>query len=197
MSPHVYGILHRLHHAYADTINDPHSPKNFSNVFSMMWHTKKVFTDIMFKRVKVEERFTKNLPDWPMMDKWAHSVTNRLMFGVLYTGFYIMFAHYWWMFALIPVHILMGPIHGAIINWFAHKYGKESFEVNNTSRNFMPVDVLMLGEDYHNNHHKFPSSANFGYKWYEIDPTFYVMRILELLGIIKIFNKGTYIAGEY
>jgi stearoyl-CoA desaturase (delta-9 desaturase) len=55
----------------------------------------------------------------------------------------------------------------------------------------------MLGEDYHNNHHKFPSSANFGFKWYEIDPLYYIMLILEFLGIIKISNKGRYVASEY
>src|SRR5438477_3464822 len=45
MSARAYGILHRMHHAYADTAKDPHSPKNFSNFFSMMLHTRKVFAD--------------------------------------------------------------------------------------------------------------------------------------------------------
>jgi stearoyl-CoA desaturase (delta-9 desaturase) len=197
MSARAYGILHRMHHAYADTDKDPHSPKHFSNLFSMMWHTKNVIKGIMKNRIETEERFTKNLPDWPLMDKWGRSMANRIMFTGLYTGFYVLFAHHWWLFALVPVHILMGPIHGSIINWFAHKYGKVSFDVNNTSRNFMPFDVLMLGEDYHNNHHKFPSSANFGFKWYEIDPIYYIMLMLEFAGVIKIRNKGRYIAGEY
>lgn len=197
LSARAYGILHRMHHAYADTKKDPHSPKNFSNVFSMMWHTMKVFAAIMNNKMKPEERFTKNLPDWPLMDRWARSVPNRIMFSLLYIAFYIAFADFWWLYALIPIHILMGPVHGSIINWFAHKYGKQSFDVNNTSRNLMPVDFLMLGEDYHNNHHKFPSSANFGYKWYEIDPIYYIMLGLEYLRIIKIRNKGKYIASEY
>jgi stearoyl-CoA desaturase (delta-9 desaturase) len=197
MSARAYGILHRMHHAYADTKKDPHSPKNFSNFFSMMWHTRQVFADVMAKRIKIEERFTKNLPDWPFMDKLAHSIPNRILFSLIYVAIYFLFAPYWWLFLLVPIHILMGPVHGTIINWFAHKYGKASFEVNNTSRNFMPVDVLMLGEDYHNNHHKFPSSANFGFKWYEIDPLYYIMLGLESLRIIKIKDKGMYVAGEY
>ena len=197
LSARAYGTLHRIHHAYADTDKDPHSPGHYSNVFSMMWQTKKVYADIMDNRVTVEERFTKNLPDWPAMDKWGQSIPSRIMFALLYTGFYVLFAPYWWLFALIPVHIFMGPIHGAIINWFAHKFGKVSFKVNNTSKNFIPLDVLMLGENYHNNHHKFPSSANFGIKWYEIDPIYCVMVILEFLGIIKIRNRGKHIASEY
>jgi stearoyl-CoA desaturase (delta-9 desaturase) len=186
-----------MHHAYADTEKDPHSPKYFSNFFTMMWHTRKMFAGIMSKRIVVEDRFKHNLPDWPAMDKWAHSYANRVFFALLYIAFYVVFAPYWWLYFLIPVHILMGPIHGTIINWFAHKYGKASFKVDNTSRNLMPVDVLMLGEDYHNNHHTFPSSANFGVKWYEIDPIYYVMVCLEFANIIKIRNKGKYIAEEF
>ena len=197
MSPHAYAILHRMHHAYADTDNDPHSPKNFSNLFAMMWHTKKVYADIMDERVTTEERFSKNLPEWHKMDIWGQSIPNRIMFACLYTGFYILFAHHWWLFALIPVHILMGPIHGAIINWFAHKYGSTRYKVNNTSKNFIPVDILMLGENYHNNHHKFPSSANFGIKWYEFDPIYFIMLVFDFLGIIKIRNKGKYNVSEY
>ncbi len=197
MSANTYGIMHRMHHAYADTDKDPHSPIRFKNFWSMMWNTKSVFSDIYDKKVEVEERFTKNLPDWHSMDNWGQSYTNRIMFSLLYIAFYILFAPYWWLFLLIPIHILMGPVHGTIINWFAHKFGKVSFEVSNTSKNFLPVDFLMLGEDYHNNHHKFPSSANFGYKWYEIDPLYYIMICLEFIGIIKIRNKGKYIDSEY
>ena len=163
----------------------------------MMWHTKKVYADIFDKRVVPEERFTKNLPDWSSMDKWGESLLNRSMFVGLYIGFYILFAPYWWLFALIPIHILMGPVHGVIINWFAHKYGKVSYNMTNTSKNFIPIDVLMLGENYHNNHHKFPSSANFGIKWYEIDPIYYILRVLNFLSIIKIRNRGKYEASAF
>lgn len=197
MSPRAYGVMHRMHHAYADTDKDPHSPERFSNLFAMMWHTKKVYADIMDYRANVEDRFTKNLPQWHKLDIWGQSLTNRFIFASLYTGFYVIFAPHWWLFALIPVHILMGPVHGSIINWFAHKYGSVSYKMKNTSRNFMPVDVLMLGEDYHNNHHKYPSSANFGVKWYEIDPIYYIMRILDFAGIIKIRNKGKRVVSEY
>jgi stearoyl-CoA desaturase (delta-9 desaturase) len=80
----------------------------------------------------------------------------------------------------------MGPVHGAIINWFAHKYGYVNFQTSNTSRNLMPLDVFMLGEGYHNDHHKFPSSINFGVKWYEIDPVYPVIRVLSWVGIVKL-----------
>ena len=84
----------------------------------------------------------------------------------------------------------MGPVHGAIINYFAHKFGYRNFEVSDTSRNFLPVDVLMMGESYHNNHHKNGSRANFGgIRWHEIDPTYQVIRLLNFLGVIKIHRQ--------
>ena len=48
-----------------------------------------------------------------------------------------------------------------------------------------PVDVLMLGESYHNDHHHNPSSINFGVRWFEIDPVYYVILLFEKLGIVK------------
>lgn len=83
----------------------------------------------------------------------------------------------------------MGPVHGAIINWFAHKYGYTNFKLNNTSKNLLPVDFLMLGESYHNNHHKYASSINFGVRWFEIDPVYVVIRLFSFLGIVKLKKR--------
>jgi stearoyl-CoA desaturase (delta-9 desaturase) len=80
----------------------------------------------------------------------------------------------------------MGPIHGTIINGYTHKYGYRNFEMKNTSHNILPIDFLIQGEGYHNNHHKFATSANFGYKRFEIDPTYYVIKALDFLHIIKL-----------
>ena len=90
------------------------------------------------------------------------------------------------MWLLIPAHCLMGPIHGAVINYFAHKYGYRNFEMEDTSKNFLPVDVLMMGESYHNNHHKFISRPNFGFRWFEFDPTYPIIRFLDKLSIIRL-----------
>jgi stearoyl-CoA desaturase (delta-9 desaturase) len=190
LSARVYGILHRMHHAYTDTPKDPHSPKYFSNLFTMMRATAKIYSDIFDGIYPVEERFTKNLPDWPSLDKWAQSLPSRLMFGVLYLAFYIHFAHYWWLYLLLPVQIMISPVHGAVINWFAHKYGYRNFDLNNTSRNIMPLDIFMLGEGYHNNHHKYASSINFGVRWFEIDPVYYIILFFSLLGIVHIKPKS-------
>ena len=86
----------------------------------------------------------------------------------------------------MPVHILMVPLQGVIINWFAHKYGSTNFKMKNTSTNLFKVDLLMMGEAYHNNHHKNPSSTNFGFRWYELDPTYAIIKLLNRLNIIRI-----------
>ncbi len=191
MSPRAYAIMHRMHHAYTDTEKDPHSPGYSSNVFKMMSRTNKIYMGIYKGTLQVDDKFMKNIPDWPAFDKWALTWKSSVLWSLIYVSYYVIFATAWWMFLLIPVHILMGPVHGTIINWFAHKYGYTNFKVNNTSRNLLPVDFLMLGESYHNNHHKFPSRINFGgIKWYEIDPVYPVIRLFDRLGVVKIKDRS-------
>ncbi|MBK8292993.1 MAG: acyl-CoA desaturase [Flammeovirgaceae bacterium] len=187
LSPYGYGVMHRMHHAYADTENDPHSPTYDETIFKMMWKTKTIYSDISNKRVVVEKRFTDGVPDWVAFDKFARSWPSRLFWGALYVAFYAQFATFWWLWLLLPIHFLMSPIHGAIINWFAHKYGYRNFTVGDTSKNFLPVDFLMMGESYHNNHHKFGSRANFGgIRWHEIDPTYVVIKLLDKMKVIRL-----------
>lgn len=186
LSPYAYGILHRMHHAHADTEHDPHSPKYDSNLFSMMWRTKTFYNDIFMRRVAIDEKWKKDLPDWFAFERFADSWVVRLSWVAFYIVFYVAFATHWWMYLLLPIHFVMGPVHGAIINWFAHKYGYTNFEVDDTSKNLLPVDVLMLGESYHNNHHKFGGRPNFGVRWHEIDPIYVVIWTFNKLGIIRL-----------
>ncbi len=186
MSPKAYAIMHRMHHAYTDTEKDPHSPNFSSNIFSMMWRTKNIYAGVVRGTIPIESRFTKNLPEWPGFDKWGNSLFSKILWIAVYVTLFILFASSFWLFLLIPVVILMGPFHGAIINWFAHKYGYINFKLKNTSHNLLFVDFLMLGESYHNNHHKRPSSVNFGRRWHELDPVYPVILLLKWLKIIKI-----------
>ena len=186
MSPRAYAIMHRMHHAYTDTDRDPHSPNFSSNIFSMMWRTKNIYAGIVKGAIVLEDRFTKNLPQWTGFDKWANSVTSKVLWALAYTVFFIFFAPSPWLYILLPVLILMGPFHGAIINWFAHKYGYINFKLKNTSHNLLFIDVFMLGESYHNNHHKHPSALNFGNRWHELDPVYPIILLLKWLKIIKV-----------
>ena len=178
--------MHRMHHAYADTEKDPHSPAYSRNLFDMMWKTKNIYNDILNKRVAVEPKFTKGVPYWGFIEKLGDKWLSRLVWGTAYTLVYIAFATEWWMFLLLPVHYRMGPGHGAILNGFAHKFGYVNFKVSDTAKNLLPFDFLMMGESYHNNHHKFGGRANFGIRWHEFDPTYPVIWILDRIGIIHL-----------
>jgi stearoyl-CoA desaturase (delta-9 desaturase) len=186
VSPRVYAIMHRMHHAYTDTEKDPHSPMFDDNIFAMFWRTRSFTSGYFNKRIAVEERFLKNVPDWPLLDKIAHSTISRVGWVVFYIAFYVQFAPSAWWYLLLPIHALLLPLHGAVINWFAHKYGTVNFELKNTSRNLYPMDLLLMGEAYHNNHHKTPSAVNFGKRWYEVDPTYPIILFLNWIGVIKI-----------
>ncbi len=189
LSAHAYGILHRMHHEYADTEKDPHSPTYDDNLFKMMWRTKAIYNDIVEDETVIEERFRLNVPAWRAFDEFASHYATRLSWAAAYVAFYIYFDASWWMYFFLPIHFLMGPVHGAVINWFAHKYGYTNFKVSNTSKNFLPLDVLMMGESYHNNHHANADNPNFGHRWFEIDPSYPIILLLNAFRVIKLKKK--------
>jgi stearoyl-CoA desaturase (delta-9 desaturase) len=189
VSPRVYAIMHRMHHAYTDTDKDPHSPSNDRNLFAMMWQVRRYVLDIFGNKMEIEPRFLKNLPDWQVLDNIGHAKLSRLTWAGVYVLIYVLFAPSAWWFLLLPIHIAMVPVQGVIINWFAHKYGSVNFKMKNTSTNLFKVDLLMMGEAYHNNHHKNPSATNFGFRWHELDPTYQVIRLFNWLKIIRIHKQ--------
>jgi stearoyl-CoA desaturase (Delta-9 desaturase) len=186
LDPRGYAILHRQHHAYSDTPRDPHSPRNFSNVFSMMVDTKKRYDAYAYRREEPEARFLGGTPEWPALDRLGQNWPARIAWGALYTAYYAHFATAWWMWLLLPAQFVMGPIHGAIVNWCGHRYGYQSFENGDDSRNTLVFDVVTLGELFQNNHHKYGMSPNFAVRWFEIDPCYQVMRMLSWLRIIDL-----------
>jgi stearoyl-CoA desaturase (delta-9 desaturase) len=185
LSPRAYGIMHRVHHAYTDTEQDPHSPLYDKNFFAMMWRTKRIYSDVFKGTHHIEDKFSKNVPEWKWFDAWANSSASRIVWIGFYILLYIIFAPSVWWFLLIPIHAVMGPLHGVIINWFAHKYGKTNFATHNTSKNLFKVDLLMLGEGYHNNHHAFPSRTNFAANKGEFDLCYPIIVLFNRLKIIK------------
>ncbi len=190
LSPRAYAVLHRMHHAFSDTPRDPHSPHHTKNVFTMMWKTKDIYNAVLHRTSGVEKQFDRNYPVWEMVERVGDSPVSRLLWGGLYILFYL-FAYlyldmHWAFFFLLPIHFLMGPIHGAIVNWSGHKYGYANFDNHDKSKNSLMLDFLMMGELFQNNHHKQPNSANFGAKWFEIDPTYPVIKLLHKLNIIQL-----------
>ena len=77
-------------------------------------------------------------------------------------------------------------MHGAIVNWCGHKYGYQNFDNGDVSRNTLIFDFVTAGELFQNNHHKYGMSPNFAARWFELDPTYQVMRVFNFLGIIDM-----------
>lgn len=186
LNPRAYAIMHRMHHAYSDTDKDPHSPHFIKDVWGLMMKTKGIYQDFVRYKSEPEPAFKGSYPAWSTLDKISDSWIVRISFGVSYFLFYYYFATSWWQFALLPVHFLIGPVQGAIVNWCGHKYGYSNFNNEDHSKNSIPLDFLLMGELMQNNHHKSPNRPNFARRWFEIDPTWPVMRLMHTLHIIRL-----------
>jgi stearoyl-CoA desaturase (delta-9 desaturase) len=185
--PRAYAVMHRMHHEYSDTEKDPHSPYFFKDIYHMMMHTAAIFNAFVTNKNVPEEKFTKDyLPIWDRLDKFGDNNVTRGFFIAGYIAFYIAFAPNFWWFLLLPIHFFMGPIQGAIVNWFGHKLGYRNYGLEDHSKNTTPWGVILMGELFQNNHHKEKDNANFARKWFEFDVTYIIMRGLNFIGIIKL-----------
>ena len=186
LTPRAYAIMHRMHHAFSDTEQDPHSPNFFKDVVQMMEHTRKIFHGLVNNTLKVSPKFLGNYPTWDWLDKFGYGWPSRIAWMVGYVVFYAFFATQWWMYLLLPIHFMMGPVHGAIVNWCGHKYGYQNYNNDDHSKNTLPFDFFMLGELFQNNHHKHPNSPNFAQKWWEFDPVYPILRVMHWAGVIQL-----------
>ena len=86
LSPFGYGVMHRMHHAFADTENDPHSPKYDESIFKMMWKTKTIYSKIASGEELPEKRFTDGVPKWEFFDKFAEILAIEIVLGCRIRG---------------------------------------------------------------------------------------------------------------
>lgn len=186
LPPRAYAILHREHHAYSDTEQDPHAPAFYPNVFAMMWATAKRFSAHVEGRSTPEPRFLGAAPEWPAVDRIGSSWTGRLAIGVAWGVAYLWLATAWWQFLLLPIHWMLGPMQGAIVNWCGHRYGYRNFATRDASRNSLPIDLITMGELFQNNHHRASGRLNFAWRRFELDPTYQLLRVLHWMGLIRI-----------
>jgi len=184
LSPRAYAILHREHHAYSDTERDPHAPGFFSNPLAMMLQTARRYTAHVEGWSKPEARFLMDLPSWPSLEKFGSGWPSRLLFGTAWFGVYWALATAWWQWLLLPLHWLMGPLQGAIVNWCGHMYGYRNFETDDRSRNTIPFDFITGGELFQNNHHRASGRLNFAWRKWEFDPTYAMLWLLSVVRIV-------------
>lgn len=89
-------------------------------------------------------QFAANYPIWKRFDAWGNSWISRVLWGVLYISIYALLGASWWMYFLLPIHFLMNPVHGAIVNRFGHMAGYINYKLDDHSKNTLPIDILTV-----------------------------------------------------
>jgi stearoyl-CoA desaturase (Delta-9 desaturase) len=190
LNPRGYAVLHRMHHAYSDGEKDPHTPTRYRSLipglFTMMYRTKRIYHEIAYFEKEPEPRFDGVFPQSRFFEWMGKSWPMRFVWAAAFFLFYLQFATAPWQWVFLPGHWIMGAMHGAIVNWSGHRYGYRNFALDDDSRNTLPIDLITGGELFQNNHHKYPMSPNFAARWFEIDPIYQLMRVMNRLGIIDM-----------
>lgn len=184
LNPRAYAIMHRQHHQYSDTKNDPHSPHQSKSLWAMMTRTWRKYHEIL--TAPTPANITRDYPEWPLLDRISDFRGTAVVFACAYFAVYYFYAPSLWYYILLPAQIFMGFIHGSIVNWCGHKYGYQNFDNKDFSTNVLPVDFVMMGELFQNNHHKFATRPNFAWRKFEIDPTYYLILLMQKLGVLKL-----------
>jgi len=188
LNPRAYAILHRLHHKHSDTKKDPHSPVFSKNIIKMNLDTVKHYESVRQNK-KDYSKYDVDVPRWPLLEKIGDHWITRITFMGLYSLLYVKFATATWQYALLPIHFVMGPLHGSIVNWCGHRYGyTNDRKTKDNSKNTLPIDILMMGELFQNNHHSSPKNIKFSKRWFEIDPGYAITRFLSKIKILRIKN---------
>jgi stearoyl-CoA desaturase (delta-9 desaturase) len=177
-----WAAIHRKHHAKCETEEDPHSPvvKGIKKVF---WEGAELY------RTEARKQET--------MDKYGHGTPDDWIERNVYTkhsakGVAIMLIIDLALFgiaglAVWAVQMLWIPVTAAgIINGIGHYWGYRNYDCNDAATNVFPIGILIGGEELHNNHHTFGTSAKLSSKWYEFDIGWMYIRILESLGLAKV-----------
>jgi len=188
LHPAAYGVMHRNHHSHADTPKDPHSPVHLTNIISFNLSTVNEYRKLVNEFMN-GQRASNDLPRWVILEKIGESMLTRFGFILLYVLFYLEFATASWQYALLPIHFVMGPLHGSIVNWCGHRYGyTNDRKTRDNSKNTLPIDILMMGELFQNNHHSRPKNIKFSKRWFEIDPGYAITKFLSIIKILRIKN---------
>jgi stearoyl-CoA desaturase (Delta-9 desaturase) len=167
---------HRTHHKHSDTKRDVHSPVQYGFWWAHMgWFLAPQSNRADYCTVKDLAVF----PELLWLDKYfpvpAWGLGVLCFIGGGPSTFVIGFA----LSTLFVLHCTYA------INSFAHLFGSQRFATSDESRNNPWLAILTLGEGWHNNHHYCASTARQGFVWWEIDPTYYLLKVLSLLGIVK------------
>lgn len=164
---------HRHHHKYSDMDEDIHSPKRGFWWSHVGWMLCTKYDETPYERIKDFAKYPEIV--WLNKNWWVPP--TMLGVAVFLIGGWSML---WIGFFLSTVLLYHGTF---TINSLSHVFGKRRFATTDTSRNNWFLAILTLGEGWHNNHHHWQASAAQGFYWWEVDISFYVIKLMEKLGL--------------
>ena len=177
-----WAAIHRKHHAKCETVDDPHSP--VTRGIKAVLLTGAEMYRAESKNKETIAKFGHNTPDdWIERNLYSRFQWQgvALMMIINLTLFGAIGASIW------AVQMLWIPITAAgIINGIGHYWGYRNFEAVDASRNIMPWGIIIGGEELHNNHHTYPTSAKLSVKPYEFDIAWGYIRAMEMIGWAKV-----------
>jgi stearoyl-CoA desaturase (delta-9 desaturase) len=178
-----WAAVHRKHHAKCETPEDPHSPQVYG-INRVLWGGVFLYVKEANKRETLE-RYGRGTPnDWLERNVYQRfQVVGLTLMGAVDVFLFGTVAG----LLILATQIVWIPFWAAgVINGIGHYWGYRNWITPDASTNIVPVGLLIGGEELHNNHHAFPTSAKLSYKWYEFDVGWAYIRLLELLGLARV-----------
>ena len=187
--PLWWAAHHRHHHRHTDTPEDMHSPREHGFLWAHMgWF----LTPRGFRTNWEAIPDLKGLPELRLLDRFDLLMPVLLAIGLYFLGRWLGVAHpglgtsgaqmLIWGFFVSTIVLFHATV---TINSLAHQFGTRRFETRDDSRNNWMLALITFGEGWHNNHHHFPGSARQGFRWWEIDLTWYGLKLLAAVGLIR------------
>lgn len=163
--------------------------KHYLNKSSLPWY---------YSYAEFPKSFWDRLPKATWFDRFASSAWTRISWNIVYLFLYALLLDYilvhnlplisWIPLLCLPIHSFIGAIQGTLVNWYGHLkgFGYRNYQINDDSTNILRKELALGGEGFQNNHHHDPKNPNFAHKAGEIDPTFFIIKILSRLGIVHL-----------
>lgn len=182
-SPLTWAATHRLHHSRSDLVGDPHSPLHgpwWSHMWWMLVYRTPAERDALFKR------YAPDLMNDPIIKFYEKTFFMwQVVAGVALYGLGELVGCGGVSMVLWGLCLRMVTMYHStwFVNSATHIWGYRNYETRDESRNLWWVAILSYGEGWHNNHHAHPHTARAGHRWWELDPTFWSIRTLQMVGL--------------
>ncbi len=186
--PLWWAAHHRVHHVNSDSDNDEHSPRLHGFLWSHMgWFLSRHNFSTNLNRISDFAKY----PELRFIDRF--DILIPVLLGLSLFGSGELISHLypeagtngWQMLVWGFVISTLALYHVTFtINSLAHTIGKRRFKTRDDSRNNWFLALLTFGEGWHNNHHYYPGSARQGFRWWEIDISYYILKLLQFIGLI-------------